>query len=163
MKKIILVLVLVGSTASSWAANEINDKWVERGRIAEIKVEGLKKKLGVEKKASYEYLLEFAYSMQVDKVNRDLVHKKEAGIDFYKIMFRSSKKEAEKDPLFVINYVYDSKSGEFVGTKIEMLPKKWYLIQNSLTPGILILDLNDDGYVVLFNLNDPFKTTVAKL
>ena len=83
MKKIILVLVLVGSTASSWAANEINDKWVERGRIAEIKVEGLKKKLGVEKKASYEYLLEFAYSMQVDKVNRDLVHKKEAGIDFF--------------------------------------------------------------------------------
>ena len=78
-------------------------------------------------------------------------------------MFQSSKKEAEKDPLFVINYVYDSKSGEFVGTKIEMLPKKWYLIQNSLTPGILILDLNDDGYVVLFNLNDPFKTTVAKL
>lgn len=162
MKKLFLLVLFLSPLSSAWA-DDVNDKWVERGRIAQIKLEGLKKKLGVDKKAGYEYLLEFAYSMQVDKTNKDLVHKKEAGIDFYKIMFKSPKKEAEINPLFVINYMYDSKSGDFIGTKVEMLPKKWYLIQDASAPGILTLDLNDGGYVVLFNLNDPFRTTVSKL
>lgn len=164
MKIIALIILLLIPQSIVLAANEVGEKWIERGRIAEIKLEGLKKKFGgQDKKANYEYLLEFSYTMQLSKENRGLVHKQEAGIDFYKIMFQSPHKEASSNPLFVINYMYESKTGAFIGTKIEMLPKKWYLVQDATTPGILTLDLNDDGYVVLFNLNDPFKATVAKL
>lgn len=163
MNSVILTLILFISIPVLSATNDVNEKWVERGRIAAIKLEGLSKKLGTNKQASYEYLLEFSYSMQIDKANRSLVHKTEAGIDFYKIMLKSPFEDAGASQLFVINYMYDAKSGGFIGTKVEMLPKKWYLIQDASDPGILTLDLNDDGYAMLFNLTDPFRTTVTKL
>lgn len=163
MKVLLILSALLMPASSVFASEEVHEKWIERGRIAAIKLEGLSKKAGTDKKASYEYLLEFSYSMQIDKENRSLVHKTEAGIDFYKIMFKSPFKDGGSSQLFVINYMYEVKSGDFIGTKVEMLPKKWYLIQDVSTPGILTLDLNDDGYVMLFNLSDPFKTTVVKL
>ncbi len=141
------------------APSEIAQLWKERSYVAIPRLEALQGK--TDPKSTYEYLLEYTFAMHAlaEKSHEyAFVHKIEAGLDFYKLIF--NKHEAG---LFSINYVYDHQSGDYVGTKIELLPKGWNLRSHPKMPNLIMLDVNDGGIAVVFDMNNPMNAFVTFL
>jgi len=136
MRKILApLIILFGFALNATAAtpDEIAQAWKERGFVAISRLDSLLEKN--DKKSQYQYLLEFAFAMHAttDKSNKfGFVHKFVDNLDFYKIILNKvidpkSKTEVDDAGLFSINYIYNHKTGEYVGAKIELLPKGWYI------------------------------------
>lgn len=155
----VFFLLTLANNSYAEEPSEIAQRWKERGYVAIARLETLKGK--TDTKSRYEYLLEYAFAMHaLAEKSRDyaFVHKIEAGLDFYKMIFNQ-----RGDGLFAINYVYDHKSGDYAGTKIELLPKGWNLLSNPKMPNLIMLDVNDGGIVVVFDVNNPMNAFVMFL
>lgn len=169
MRKILALIILLGLVQNAIAATpeEIAQDWKERGFVALSRLDSLGEKDDI--KSKYQYLLEYAFAMHAttDKSNEfGFVHKTENDLDFYKIILNKDKNPKSKTGvddagLFAINYVYDHKSGEFVGAKIELLPKGWYIHTNPKLPNALLLDVNDNNIFIIFDMVNPMNTYVG--
>ncbi len=112
-----------------------------------------------------EYLLEYAFAAHaLAEKSEDyaFVHKIADGLDFYKIILNQGKAEG-RSGLFSINYVYDHKSGDYSGIKIELLPKGWNILSHPKMSNLIMLDVNDRGIVVVFDVNNPMNIFVIFL
>ena len=137
--------------------SEIAQLWKERGYVAMARLEALKGK--TDPKSIYEKLLEFAFATHAGTSQKfAYVHKIEAGLDFYKLIFNK-----DKEGLFSINYVYDHQSGDYVGIKIELLPKGWSIIMLPNASNLILLDVNHDDIAVAFDMNNPMNAYVTVL
>ena len=123
--------------------------WKERGSEALSRLDSLEKEDDIRSK--YQYLLESAFAAHAttDKSKTsDIVHVTESGYDLYKIILnkggnpKSSSGEDEAD-LFIINYIYDHKTGEFMGINIEQLPQGWFIHATPKLPDTIALNVND--------------------
>lgn len=170
MRKILILIILLGIAKNVIAATpeEIAQSWKERGFVALSRLDSL---AGKDDKSKYQYLLEYAFAMHAttDKSKEfGFVHKIENDLDFYKIILNKGKNPkpkvgSDEAGLFVINYIYDHKTGEFVGTKVELLPKGWYIHSNPILPNALLLDVMDDKIFIIFDLSNPMNTLVDRL
>ncbi|MFH1093688.1 MAG: hypothetical protein V1739_06005 [Candidatus Omnitrophota bacterium] len=148
---------------------KIAQAWKERGFVALSRVDALSGK--EDTKSKYQYLLEYAFAMHAtaDKSNEfAFVHKTENNLDFYKIILNKGKNPkpvtgGDETGIFVINYIYDHKTGEFIGTKIELLPKGWYVHSNPALPNALLLDVMTDQIFIVFDLLNPMNSYVEKM
>lgn len=148
----------LANTSYAETPSEIAQLWKERGYVAIARLESLQGK--TDPKSGYEYLLEYAFATHAlaeKSQNWAFVHKLDSGLDFYKIIL---KHETE---LFSINYVYDHETGNYAGIKIELLPKGWNLLSHPKMPNLIMLDVNDGGIVVAFDVNNPMNTFVTFL
>lgn len=171
IKKIVLVSIftlLITRCVFAETPEQIAQAWKERGVVALSRVDALSEK--EDTKSKYQYLLEYAFAMHAttDKSNElAFVHKTENDLDFYKIILNKGKnpkpvKGGDETGLFVINYIYDHKTGEFIGTKIELLPKGWYIHSNPALPNALLLDVMTDQIFIVFDLFNPMNSYVEK-
>jgi hypothetical protein len=152
--------------------------WELRASVALVKMDQLTKEMDdiykrtkadknkptidvIGKKLSYETMLEFAYASHADPRQADIVHKKDDGLDFYKIILNiGGKDRSAKDSLFVLNYIYDSKTDQFIASKIELLPKGWYVNFMKGTEDLFLLaDKDGDGFA--FHLANPFLSGIV--
>lgn len=171
MRKILILIIALGISQFVFAEtpNEIAQAWKERGFVALSRLDSLVRENNARSK--YQYLLEYAFAMHAttDKSKEfDFVHKIESGLDFYKIILCKDKnpksiRGSNEAELFVINYIYDHKTGEFIGTKVELLPKGWYIHSNRISPNALLLDVVDDKIFIVFDLSNPMNTCVNRL
>lgn len=139
-------------------------EWQGRGLVALIKLDELKKKFKLTKKEQYEFMVETAYSLYVKPDSEHKVRTTEDNYDFYKVAFAAPTTSFLKgEKLFVINYIYDRKSGAILGEKVDLLPKNWQLRRFHDDPETLVLDLRDDNLAIYFSSNDPLHARVDKL
>ncbi|MDA8339002.1 MAG: hypothetical protein M0Z70_06860 [Nitrospiraceae bacterium] len=95
-------------------------------------------------------MLEAAYAMHI--AAPEVVYKTDEKHEFYHIVLSAG------EDVFDLVYVY-TEDGKHVATRIDRLPKKWQLIMAPFFPEGLSL-LIPDGCVIVFNLKDPFLSTV---
>ena len=140
--------------------------WKERGSEALSRLDSLEKEDDIRSK--YQYLLESAFAAHAttDKSKTsDIVHVTESGYDLYKIILnkggnpKSSSGEDEAD-LFIINYIYDHKTGEFMGINIEQLPQGWFIHATPKLPDTIALNVNDTNILIIFDMKYPEDSTV---
>lgn len=172
VKKIVLVsifILLITRCVFAETPEQIAQVWKERGFVALPRVDALSGK--EDAKSKYQYLLEYAFAMHAttEKSNEfAFVHKTENNLDFYKIILNKGKNPkpvigGDEAGLFVINYIYDHKTGEFIGTKIELLPRGWYIHSNPALPNSLLLDVMTDQIFIVFDLLNPVNSYVEKM
>jgi len=172
IRKIVwLSIVLLSITCNSFAgtSEQVAQSWKERGFVALPRIDSLSSK--EDAKSKYEYLLEYAFAMYATADKSEefaFVHKTESDLDFYKIILNKGKnpkpvKGGDESGLFVINYIYDHKTGEFLGTKVELLPKGWYLHSNPAMPNVLLLDVVADKIFIVFDLLNPMNSSVERM
>ena len=170
--KLILYLAIVmalGVAQPGVAASpeQIAQSWRERGFIALSRLDSLKDKQ--DRKSRYQFLLEFAFAMHARTGQSNpygFVRKTENGLDFYKIILNkgentASKTGVDETGLFAINYIYDQKTGDFGGVKIELLPKGWNILANPALPNALLLDVSDSSIVIMFDVTNPMNAVVS--
>ena len=138
--------------------------WKDRGSEALSRLDSLGKRDDISSK--YQYLLESAFAAHAttDKSKiSDFVQVTENGYDFYRIILNkcdtpeSSEDEAD---LFVINYIYDHKTGEFMGINIEQLPQGWFIHVAPKLPDTIALNVNDNNILIIFDMKYPENSTV---
>ncbi len=171
MRNFLILIIALGISQCVFAEtpNEIAQAWKERGFVALSRLDSLAGENDA--KSKYQYLLEYAFAMHAttDKSNEfAFVHKIESGLDFYKIILNKGKDPksvvgGDEAGFFVINYIYDHKTGEFIGTKIELLPKGWYIHSNPILPHALLLDVMDNKMFIVFDLSNPMNICVDRL
>ena len=140
--------------------------WKERGSEALSRLDSLGKKDDIRSK--YQYLLESAFAAHAttDKSKiSDFVHVTENGYDIYKIILNkggNSKSSSGEDEagLFIINYIYDHKTGEFMGVNIEQLPQGWFIHATPKLPDTIALNVNDNNILIIFDMKYPEDSTV---
>ena len=128
--------------------------WKMRAVQAQKKLESLPKE-SPGPQAKVERMVETAFALHATQP--ELVYKKESGLDLFKILI-----EKDGHSPFILNYVYESASGELKLLKVEKLPNGWYLHVLPERPQTVILDIDNTvkGYGVVFNLTDPFNPAV---
>ncbi|OGW85060.1 MAG: hypothetical protein A3C35_01890 [Omnitrophica bacterium RIFCSPHIGHO2_02_FULL_46_11] len=172
IKKIGLIsifVLMITRCAFAETPEQIAQVWKERGFVALSRVDSLSGK--DDAKSKYQYLLEYAFAMHAtaDKSKEfAFVHKTENDLDFYKIILNKGKNPkpvigGDEAGLFVINYIYDHKTGEFIGTKIELLPRGWYIHSNPAMPNTLLLDVMTDKIFIVFDLLNPMDSYIENL
>ena len=169
MKKLIYLIILLGlaQTAFAGSPEEVAQMWKERGFVALSRLDSLKGKQDLNSR--YQYLLEFAFAMHsaTGKSNPyGLVHKTENDLDFYKIILNKSRNVTSKTGvdeagLFVINYIYDHKTGALAGIKVELLPKGWFIHAVPALPNAFLVDVNEAKIFILFDVLNPMNTVVG--
>lgn len=171
MKAILYLSVLLAlglaQAAVGASPEEIAQSWKERGFVALSRLDSLKDKQDL--KSRYQYLLEFAFAMHATTGKSNpygFVHKTDNGLDFYKIILNKAKNTASKTGvdeagLFAINYIYDHKTGDFVGVKIELLPKGWNIHAAPALSNALLLDVNDTKIFIMFDVTNPMNAFVG--
>lgn len=172
IKKIVLVSIftlLITHCVFAGTPEQVAQAWKDRGFIALSRIDSLSGKEDV--KSRYEYLLEYAFAMHATADKSEefaFVHKTESDLDFYKVILSKGKnpkpvKGGDEAGLFVINYIYDHKTGEFLGMKVELLPKGWYLHSNPAMPNTLLLDVMADKIFIVFDLLNPMNSSVERM
>lgn len=172
IKKIVLVSIftlLITRYVFAGTPEQVAQAWKERGFVALSRIDSLSGKEDV--KSKYEYLLEYAFAMHATADKSEdfaFVHKTESDLYFYKVILNKGKnpkpvKGGDEAGLFVINYIYDHKTGEFLGTKVELLPKGWYLHSNPAMPNTLLLDVMADKIFIVFDLLNPMNSSVERM
>jgi hypothetical protein len=170
MKIILYPAILALGVAQPGVAaspEQIAQSWKERGFVALSRLDSLKDKQ--DRKSRYQLLLEFAFAMHATtgQSNRyGFVRKTDNGLDFYKIILNKgtnpvSKTVVDEAGLFAINYIYDQKTGDFGGVKIELLPKGWNVLINPALPNALLLDVSDSNIVIVFDVTNPMNVVVG--
>ena len=145
---------------------EIARVWKERGSEALSRLDSLVEKDDIRSK--YQYLLESAFAAHatIDKSKiSDFVHVTENGYDIYKIILNkgdNSKSSSGEDEagLFIINYIYDHRTGEFMGVNIEQLPQGWFIHATPKLPDTIALNVNDNNILIIFDMKYPEDSTV---
>jgi len=145
---------------------EIARVWKERGSEALSRLDSLVEKDDIRSK--YQYLLESAFAAHAtsDKPKiSDFVHVTENGYDIYKIILNkggnpASSSGEDEAGLFIINYIYDHKTGEFMGVNIEQLPQGWFLHATPKLPDTIALNVNDNNILIIFDMKYPEDSTV---
>ena len=145
---------------------EIAKVWKERGSEALSRLDSLVEKDDIRPK--YQYLLESAFAAHAtsDKPKiSDFVHVTENGYDIYKIILNkggNSKSSSGEDEagLFIINYIYDHRTGEFMGVNIEQLPQGWFIHATPKLPDTIALNVNDNNILIIFDMKYPEDSTV---
>jgi len=145
---------------------EIAKVWKERGSEALSRLDSLVEKDDIRSK--YQYLLESAFAAHAtsDKPKiSDFVHVTENGYDIYKIILNkggnpASSSGEDEAGLFIINYIYDHKTGEFMGVNIEQLPQGWFLHATPKLPDTIALNVNDNNILIIFDMKYPEDSTV---
>ena len=171
MKTILYLAVVialgVARTGVTASPEEIARSWKERGFVALSRLDSLKDKQ--DRKSRYQSLLEFAFAMHATAGQSNpygFVRKTDNGLDFYKIILNKTKNSASKTGvdeagLFAINYIYDHKTGDFVGVKIELLPKGWNIHATPGLPNSLLLDVSDSNILIIFDVTNPMNAVVG--
>jgi hypothetical protein len=152
------ILILLWFRYAYADADEVLDYWRYNGMLALEKMDGLAEKAASDKRAKYEQMLLSAYAAHVDNKDYENVHKLINGVDFYKVILNKGNDES-----FCISYGYNNETSTLVAIKIELLPKGWNLRINPLKPGLIILDLNDEGYAISFDVANPFSGNIELL
>ena len=157
MRKIIALapgfLLFLFSTLAS-AQQSPQDLWKMRAAQAQKKLESLPKE-NPSPQTQVERMVETAFALYA--TDPELVHKEESGLDLFKILI-----EKDGRSPFILNYVYESASGELKLLKVEKLPSGWYLHVLPERPQAIILDIDNTvkGYGVVFDLTDPFNPVI---
>ena len=145
---------------------EITRVWKERGSEALSRLDLLGGKDDIRSK--YQYLLESAFAAHatIDKSRTsNFVHVTENGYDLYKIILNKGgnpKSTSGEDEVgfFIINYIYDHKTGEFMGINIEQLPQGWFIHATPKLPDTIALNVNDNNILIIFDMKYPENSTV---
>lgn len=168
MKKVILVSLLVFFLASVSLAS-ISENWDWRALksyenqlliLAKIEkkenYEKDKPMVEIDKGLGYLYLLEAAYGAQLKPELKGIASYKEGGMEYYSIGLNIGTKEANRT--FVLEFIYDGKSGEVIGYDVYSLPLGWYLTYFNNKKVIAVLNNDKDGF--FFSLIAPLDAWV---
>lgn len=146
--------------------------WMRRGHISVLRRPQILKEIAqkpgyeegkpmilVDKKLTYENILEAAYSSHVDK-NKDAVQETKGEAFLYRIVMNIGTSEVDIENFFILTYVFtDDEADSLLGTEISLLPKNWTIRTVVDNPrALLLLDEINDGFI--FDLQNPFVAEV---
>jgi len=157
MKKIIVLLVFVLLASMSFAS--ISNDWDKRALksyenqlliLAKIRgrenYEKDKPLVEIDKGLAFRYLLEAAYGAQLDPKLKGIASYKEGGMEYYALGLNIGTSEANNT--FVLEFIYEGKSGSMIGYSVYALPWGWHLTYFEKDKIIAILNDDKDGFFV---------------
>jgi hypothetical protein len=156
-----LVLCLISEAQTQQRTISVATLWKAHGlesieRIKKIRSDVEKVKESREKnELALKLLIEFAFASHVGGELEKIVHKITEGTETFHLLIQSESKE-----LLDVAYIYDV-NGDFIGARLDKLPSNWRVLLN--VEGKIFVDTNDlkkPMLGILFDLNEPFKTTV---
>lgn len=111
---------------SASAGGELDRQWKARALQAVEKIDSLSK--AMEKKQDpellYSAMIEMAYANFLSPDLKSVVHKKTSVTNAYHLFFRLPESDSTHDFLDIV-YLYDVKTEEFLGVRVDRLPSYW--------------------------------------
>ncbi len=157
MKKIIIVISLFLVPSISFAQN-VDQMWKARALQAGDNIKMFEKEKDT-LETRLKTMVEFAYAMIL--VQPDIVVKKTPAITTYHLVFNFG-----SDGMLDVVYVYDSKTEELIGARVDRIPKNRAVLFANIpraTDYIVIANYEKTGEPMLFfHKTDPFRATAAK-
>ena len=166
MLRVILML-----TAVTWAGGDLDRQWKARGLQGLEKADSLLKILPkdpAKRKTSkiwYEFSVEMAFASFVNPELNGIVRKRTPTVLAYHFIL--SLGDNKGDDLLDIAFLYEPKTEEFLGIRVDRLPGPWCLrpeFHNDLPNIVSVNNVNDLTIpAILFNKKDPFDVLVLPM